>query len=47
MVGWKPDPSQPKPLQRGSGQVSLKDLHKLDEIIAKHGTIDLTDKDKS
>ncbi|KAI9096644.1 S-adenosyl-L-methionine-dependent methyltransferase [Phlyctochytrium arcticum] len=26
MIGWKPDPSQPKPLPRGSGQISLKDL---------------------
>ncbi|OAD62181.1 Tyrosine-protein phosphatase non-receptor type 11 [Eufriesea mexicana] len=33
LLGWKPDASQPKPLKRGSGQVSLKDLHKLDEII--------------
>ncbi|KAJ3333121.1 hypothetical protein HDU76_011341 [Blyttiomyces sp. JEL0837] len=24
MIGWKPDPSQPKPLKRGSGEVSLK-----------------------
>lgn len=33
MLGWKPDPSQPKPKQRGSGQVSLKDLPNLDQII--------------
>ncbi|XP_012145553.1 arginine-hydroxylase NDUFAF5, mitochondrial [Megachile rotundata] len=33
LLGWKPDPSQPKPLERGSGQVSLKDLYRLDEII--------------
>ncbi|KAJ3161191.1 hypothetical protein HDU86_007813 [Geranomyces michiganensis] len=26
MIGWKPDPSQPKPLPRGSGEVSFKDL---------------------
>ncbi|SCV68626.1 BQ2448_747 [Microbotryum intermedium] len=25
MIGWKPDPSQPKPAKRGSGQVSLAD----------------------
>ncbi|KAJ3207512.1 hypothetical protein HDU67_007430 [Dinochytrium kinnereticum] len=25
-IGWKPDPSQPKPLKRGSGEVSLKTL---------------------
>ncbi len=24
-IGWKPDPSQPKPSKRGSGQISLKD----------------------
>lgn len=28
-VGWKPAPNQPKPLERGSGQMSLKDLDKL------------------
>ncbi|EEZ98317.1 arginine-hydroxylase NDUFAF5, mitochondrial [Tribolium castaneum] len=33
MLGWKPHPKQPKPLERGSGEVSLKDLYKLDEII--------------
>ncbi|KAJ3406793.1 hypothetical protein HDV05_005828, partial [Chytridiales sp. JEL 0842] len=26
MIGWKPDPSQPKPLKRGSGEISLKSL---------------------
>jgi NADH dehydrogenase [ubiquinone] 1 alpha subcomplex assembly factor 5 len=26
MVGWKPDPSQPKPAARGSATHSLKDL---------------------
>jgi len=39
MLGWKPHPKQPKPLQRGSGEVSLKDLNKLDEIIQEVGTI--------
>lgn len=33
LLGWKPDASQPKPLERGTGEVSLKDLHRLDEII--------------
>ncbi|XP_060529063.1 arginine-hydroxylase NDUFAF5, mitochondrial [Cylas formicarius] len=33
MLGWKPHPSQPKPIQRGTGEVSLKELYKLDEII--------------
>ncbi|KAJ2724410.1 hypothetical protein H4S00_002279 [Coemansia sp. D1744] len=26
MIGWKPDPSQPKPLPRGSGKASLGEL---------------------
>lgn len=25
-VGWKPGPNQPKPLERGTGEMSLKDL---------------------
>lgn len=33
MLGWKPDKSQPKPLERGTGQVSLKELYRLDEIV--------------
>lgn len=44
-VGWKPDPSQPAPIQRGSGQVSLKDLHKIDEILQKTTTIKVDDDD--
>lgn len=40
-VAWKPDPSQPKPAQRGSGQVSLKDIGRLDQIAEKTGKIDL------
>ncbi|XP_059479981.1 arginine-hydroxylase NDUFAF5, mitochondrial [Neocloeon triangulifer] len=32
-LGWKPDPSQPKPLERGSGEISIKDLYRLDEIV--------------
>jgi NADH dehydrogenase [ubiquinone] 1 alpha subcomplex assembly factor 5 len=28
MIGWAPDPSQPKPARRGSGEISLKDLAK-------------------
>ncbi|XP_017473488.1 PREDICTED: NADH dehydrogenase [ubiquinone] 1 alpha subcomplex assembly factor 5 [Rhagoletis zephyria] len=30
-VGWKPSPNQPKPLERGTGEVSLKDLGKIIE----------------
>ena len=32
-IGWKPDPTQPKALERGSADVSLKDIHRLDEIV--------------
>jgi NADH dehydrogenase [ubiquinone] 1 alpha subcomplex assembly factor 5 len=41
MLGWKPDASQPKPLARGSGEVSLKDLYRLDEVISKTKKIPL------
>ncbi|CAH2056136.1 unnamed protein product, partial [Iphiclides podalirius] len=37
--------SHPKPLPRGSGEISLKDLHKIDEIIKKADKIKLTDED--
>lgn len=33
MIGWKPDPSQPKPLERGTGEISIKDLYRLDEVV--------------
>lgn len=46
MLGWKPDPSQPKPLERGTGEVSLKDLYKLDKIIKSSEKITLGDDDK-
>lgn len=29
MIGWKPDASQPKACRRGSADVSLKELNKL------------------
>lgn len=35
MIGWKPHPSQAKPAARGTGQVSLKDIHKLDSLKKK------------
>ncbi|KAK4473191.1 hypothetical protein MN116_004368 [Schistosoma mekongi] len=35
-IGWKPDPSQSKPLPRGSAQYSLRDLHRIDEIARSH-----------
>lgn len=38
MIGWKPDPKQRiVPAERGSGQISLKDLHKLDELVRETG----------
>lgn len=38
MIGWKPDPKQKVvPAERGSGQVSLKDLHRLDEMVRDAG----------
>ncbi|KAH0953154.1 hypothetical protein HN011_006825 [Eciton burchellii] len=46
MLGWKPDPSQPKPLERGTGEISLKDLYKLDQIIKDTKKIKLNDDDK-
>ena len=45
LLGWKPDPSQPKPLERGSGKVSLKDLYKLDKIIQETKNVKI-DEDK-
>ncbi|XP_052749041.1 arginine-hydroxylase NDUFAF5, mitochondrial isoform X1 [Galleria mellonella] len=44
-LGWKPDPSQPKPLERGSGEVSLKDLHRIDEIVKETKKVQLTEDD--
>ncbi|XP_072390964.1 arginine-hydroxylase NDUFAF5, mitochondrial-like isoform X5 [Diabrotica undecimpunctata] len=46
MLGWKPHPKQPKPLERGTGEVSLKDLHRLDEIIKEVKSIKIDDDDK-
>lgn len=40
MIGWKPDPSQPKPLPRGSGKISIKNIGDLDKIAKHLGTID-------
>lgn len=44
-IGWKPDPSQPKALERGSGNVSLKDIYRLDEIVqeSSKGLVDVDD----
>lgn len=36
LVGWKPGPNQPQPLERGTGEVSLKDLG---NVIEKGGKI--------
>ncbi|KAG5866554.1 hypothetical protein JTB14_012958 [Gonioctena quinquepunctata] len=43
MLGWKPHPQQPKPLERGTGDVSLKDLYKLDEIIKEVKKVKIED----
>ncbi|XP_053621919.1 arginine-hydroxylase NDUFAF5, mitochondrial [Plodia interpunctella] len=45
-LGWKPDPSQPQPIERGSGEISMKDLHRIDEIIKETKKIELTEEDK-
>uniref|UniRef100_A0A5K3EMB9 Methyltransf_11 domain-containing protein n=1 Tax=Mesocestoides corti TaxID=53468 RepID=A0A5K3EMB9_MESCO len=34
-IAWKPDPSQARPLPRGSGKFPLKDICRLDEISSK------------
>ncbi|CAH0712936.1 unnamed protein product, partial [Brenthis ino] len=44
-LGWKPDPSQPQPMERGTGELSLKDLHRIDEIITDTKKIELTEDD--
>lgn len=46
LVAWKPDPSQPKPLERGTGEVSLKDLYRLDEIIKETEKVRIDDDNK-
>ena len=35
-IGWKPDPKQPRALKPQKAQVSLQDIHKLDEVINKY-----------
>lgn len=46
MIGWKPDPSQPRPLERGTGNISMKDLYRLDEVVkeATDGIVNQTAK---
>lgn len=46
MVGWKPHESQPKPIQRGSGEISLKDIYRIDEIVKEKEKVKLSEKDK-
>nr|CAG4647216.1 EOG090X09JT [Megafenestra aurita]SVE92510.1 EOG090X09JT [Megafenestra aurita] len=43
MIGWKADPSQPKPLERGTGNISIKDIYRLDEVV-KNATDELVKK---
>jgi NADH dehydrogenase [ubiquinone] 1 alpha subcomplex assembly factor 5 len=45
-IGWKPDASQPRPLEPQKSDISLKDLHKLDEIIQLKGLADIPKEDK-
>lgn len=45
MLGWKPHSAQPKPLERGTGEVSLKDLYRIDEIVKEIKTIKKEDED--
>ncbi|RVE54394.1 hypothetical protein evm_000879 [Chilo suppressalis] len=44
-LGWKPDPTQPKPMERGTGEMSLKDIHRIDEIIKDTKKVELRDED--
>ena len=38
MIGWKPDPlSMSKPAERGSGEFSIKDVGKLQDLIKEKG----------
>ncbi|KAL7290032.1 hypothetical protein TKK_0015761 [Trichogramma kaykai] len=46
MIGWKPDESQPKSLRPGSGQISLKDLNRIDEIIKEKTKTKLSKNEK-
>lgn len=45
-IGWKPDPSQPRPLSPQKSDISLKDLHKLEEIVQQRGFADVPKEDK-
>lgn len=47
MIGWKPHPKHPKPLERGTGEISLKDIHRLDEIIKEVGKTKIDDDQKN
>lgn len=46
MLGWKPHSAQPKPLERGTGDVSLKDLYRFDEIVKEIKTVKTEDDKK-
>lgn len=46
MLGWKPHPKQPKPIERGSGEFSMKDLYKLDEIVKNVKKVKTDDENK-
>jgi NADH dehydrogenase [ubiquinone] 1 alpha subcomplex assembly factor 5 len=35
-IGWKPHESQPKPIERGSANFSLKDIDNLDRFVMQN-----------
>ena len=42
LIGWKPDPSQRKPLERGSAEFSLKDIANLNKILKESDKLDVS-----
>lgn len=44
MLGWKPHSSHPKPLDRGTGEVSLKDLYRIEDIVKEIKTVKTEEK---
>lgn len=35
IIGWKPHPNHPTPLARGTGEISIKELHTIDKFVKK------------
>jgi NADH dehydrogenase [ubiquinone] 1 alpha subcomplex assembly factor 5 len=44
MIGWKPDESQPKAIKPGTGEISLKDIYRIDKIIKERTKINSINK---